>query len=57
MRALFISCGSFLLVMEIISPFFGWWHGISLLTSVMLSLTGTRMLHYYSTRMINSIWL
>ena len=56
-NVLFISCNAFLLVMEIISPFFGWWHGISLLASMLLSLTGTRMLHYYSTRMVNSIWL
>ena len=36
---------------------FGWWHGISLLATIMLNLTGTRMLHYYSTRMVNTIWL
>lgn len=36
---------------------FGWWHGISLLATILLNLLGTRMLHYYSTRMVNSVWL
>lgn len=53
----FIAGSSFLLVMEIISPFFGWWHGISLLATILLNLLGTRALHYYSTRMVNGIWL
>ena len=57
LNMLFIGGSSFLLVMEIISPFFGWWHGISLLATIMLNLTGTRVLHFYSTRMVNSLWL
>lgn len=53
----FIAGNTFLLVLEITSPFFGYWHGISLLTTVLLNLLGSRMLHYYSTRMINNMWV
>ena len=53
----FIASNSVLFVLELTSPFFGYWHGVSLLSTVLLSLLGSRMLHYYSTRMINNIWI
>ena len=53
----FIVGNSALLILEITSPFFGYWHGISLLSTVLINLSGSRMLHYYSTRMVNSMWL
>ena len=46
-----------LLILELVSPFFGYWHGVSLLATVLLNLLGSRMLHYYSTRMVNNMWL
>ena len=36
---------------------FGYWHGMSLMVTVMLNFLGSRMLHYYSTRTINNLWL
>jgi len=54
---LFIGGNSALLVLELVSPFFGYWHGVSLLATVLLNLLGSRMLHYYSTRMVNNMWL
>ena len=36
---------------------FGYWHGVSLLATVLFNLLGTRMLHYYSSRMVNNIYL
>ena len=53
----FIGGNTMLLILELTSPFFGYWHGVSLLATVLLNLLGSRMLHYYSTRMINSMWL
>jgi len=53
----FIGGNSLLLILELTSPFFGYWHGVSLLTTVLINLLGSRMLHYYSTRMINNIWI
>ena len=46
-----------LLILELVSPFFGYWHGVSLLATVLLNLLGSRMLHFYSTRMVNNMWL
>lgn len=53
----FIGGNTMLLILELTSPFFGYWHGMSLLATVLLNLLGSRMLHYYSTRMINNLWL
>ena len=53
----FIAGNTVLLILELTSPFFGYWHGLSLLATVLLNLLGSRMLNYYSTRMINSVWL
>jgi hypothetical protein len=39
------------------NPFFGYWHGISESMIVMFSMIGGVMLHNYSVRMINNIWL
>lgn len=54
---MFIAGNTFLLILEVTSPFFGYWHGMSLLTTVMINLLGSRMLHHYSTRMVNNMWL
>jgi hypothetical protein len=53
----FIGGNSFLLLLELTSPFFGYFHGMTLLTTVLLNLLGSRMLNYYSSKMVNSIWL
>ncbi len=53
----FVMSNSALLVLEVCSPFFGYWHGVSLLTTVLLALSGSRMLQYYSSRMVNNMWL
>ena len=57
LNVLFIAGNGFLLITEIVSPFFGYWHGVSLLATVLFNLLGTRMLNYYSTRMCNNIYL
>ena len=36
---------------------FGYWHAISESLTIGLNLIGSRMLHYYSTRMVNNIWI
>ena len=54
---MFIGGNTMLLILELVSPFFGYWHGVSLLATVLLNLLGSRMLHYYSTRMVNNLWL
>jgi len=54
---IFIAGNTFLLILEVTSPFFGYWHGMSLLTTVMLNLLGSRMLNHYSSRMVNNMWL
>jgi len=36
---------------------FGYWHAVSESLTIGLNLIGSKMLHYYSTRMINNIWL
>lgn len=53
----FVISNSALLVLEVCSPFFGYWHGISLFSTVLLAMTGSRMLQYYSSRMVNNMWL
>jgi hypothetical protein len=53
----FIGGNTFLLILEVTSPFFGYWHGMSLLTTVLLNLLGSRMLNHYSSRMVNNMWL
>lgn len=57
LNMLFIGGNSFLLILELTSPFFGYWHGMSLLVTVMLNFLGARMLNYYSSRMVNGMWL
>ncbi len=54
---LFVADNSLLLILEVTSPLFGYWHGVSLLTTVLLNLLGSRMLNHYSTRMVNSMCL
>ena len=53
----FIAGNSLLLILEVTSPFFGYWHGMSLLATVLFNILGARMLNYYSSRMINNMWL
>ena len=63
----FIIGNSGLLIIEVVSPcksrfalnflVFGYWHGLSMLTVVLMSLTGARMLQSYSCRMVNNMWL
>ena len=54
---LFTLGNSMLLIAEVMNPFFGYYHSLSLTATVLLSLTGSRMLDYYSRRMINNLWL
>ena len=53
----FLCGNSMLLALEMMNPFFGYWHGVSESLIIGFSLIGARMLHYYSTRMINNMWL
>jgi hypothetical protein len=53
----FIGGNSILLALEILNPFFGFWHGFSQSLIVLFSLIGSRMLHHYSSRMVSDIWL
>lgn len=53
----FITGNSILLIMEVVSPFFGYWHGVSMLATVLASLTSARVLHHYSNRMVHNMWL
>ena len=53
----FLCGNSMLLALEAMNPFFGYWHGVSESLIIVFSLTGARMLHHYSTRMINNMWL
>jgi hypothetical protein len=46
-----------LLLLELTPAFFGYFHGMNLLTTVLLNLLGSRMLIYCSTKMMNLIWL
>ena len=46
-----------MLAFELSSPFFGWWHAISLCLGVGASAFYGGMLHYYSTRMIRNVYL
>ena len=36
---------------------FGWWHGMAESLIVLGSIGGAGMLNYYSTRMINDLWV
>jgi hypothetical protein len=53
----FIGGNSTLLALEILNPFFGFWHGLSQSLIVLFSLIGSRMLHHYSSRMVSDMWL
>ena len=52
-----VGWASLLLGFEIVNPFFGWWHGLSNSFMVIVGLIGSRMLHHYSTRMVNNLWI
>ena len=54
---LFLCGNSTLLSLEMMNPFFGYWHGVSEAMIVIFSLAGARALHHYSVRMIHNIWL
>jgi hypothetical protein len=54
---LFLCTNALLLVMEVTSPYFGWWHAFSLMSSMSFSFIGMGMLHFYSTRMIETVHL
>jgi len=56
-NVLFLGGNSLLLALELMNPFFGYWHGVSESLIIIFSLTGARMLHHYSTRMVNNMWL
>ena len=57
LNILFFSGNSILLALEIMNPFFGYWHGISEAMIILFSLVSGRGLHHYSTRMINDLWV
>ena len=53
----FLCGNSILLALELASPFFGYWHGMSLLLGIGASFLYGGMLHYYSTRIVKNIYL
>mmetsp|Transcript_18687 Transcript_18687/g.16552 ORF Transcript_18687/g.16552 Transcript_18687/m.16552 type:complete len:133 (+) Transcript_18687:21-419(+) len=53
----FLCGNSILLALELASPFFGYWHGVSLCLGIGASFMYGGMLHYYSTRIIKNIYL
>ncbi|CAI2381021.1 unnamed protein product [Moneuplotes crassus] len=53
----FLCGNSVLLALELASPFFGYWHGVSLCLGISASFLYGGMLHYYSTRIIKNIYL
>ena len=55
LNVLFICGSAILLVLEITSPYFGWWHGFYLACSLGFSFIGSGMLHRYSSRMIENL--
>ena len=57
MNVFFIGGNSILLAAEVMSPLFGYWHGISEAMLIGMSLIGSYALNYYSTRMVNDLWL
>ena len=54
---IFLLGNSLLLALELMNPLFGYWHALSESLIIIFSLTGARMLHHYSTRMVHNIWL
>ena len=52
-----VGWASMLLGFELLNPFFGWWHGLSNSFMVIMGLVSSRMLHHYSTRMVNDMWI
>ena len=56
-NAAFLSGNSVLLALELTTPFFGWWHGMSLILGIGASCIYGAMLHYYSTRIIRNLYL
>jgi len=57
MDIFFILGNGSLLALELMSPFFGYWHAVSEALIVIFSMTGARFLHYYSTRMVHNLYL
>jgi len=53
----FIVGNGALLALELLNPFFGFWHGLSEGLIVLGSLIGSRFLHHYSSRMVNDLWI
>jgi len=54
---LFTVGNSVLLLLEMTSPFFGWWHSFSLCASLFFTGSSSAMLQYYSKRMAENIYL
>ena len=48
---------SVLFALELMNPFFGFWHALSEGMICILALVSARFLHHYSTRMVNNLWL
>lgn len=57
LNVLGICSQAFMLVTELTSPFFGWWHAFAAASGCGFSLLGSGMLHFYSTRMIETMHL
>ncbi|CDW75092.1 UNKNOWN [Stylonychia lemnae] len=57
LNMIFIAGNSLLLLLEVLSPFFGYWHGVSLSMTLLFSFIGTYMIQYYSTRLIHDIYI
>ena len=53
----FLCGNSILLALELASPFFGYWHGVSLCLGIGASFLYGGMLHFYSTKIIKNIYL
>lgn len=57
MSVLFFTGNAALLTFEIINPYFGWWHAFSLCTAMGASVVYGYILQYYSSRMVQDIFI
>jgi len=57
LNVVFFSGNAILFAFELANPFFGFWHALSLLSSITASVIYGGMLHYYSSRFVSDIFL
>lgn len=54
---LLVTSNSTLLALELTTPFFGWWHGMSLIAGIGSSVLFGAGLHVYSQKFVHEIFL